>query len=323
MKHNGASRFAMVSAVAIGVGFGASSIQAGDGCGLKASNCGSKGNASYTSSSEGSECKGKADIVETAMSAGSFNTLVAAVKAAGLVDTLKGKGPFTVFAPTDEAFKALPAGTVEALLKDVPKLKAILLYHVVPGKVMAADVLKAKDAKTAQGQFVSFCTKEGVKVNGAKVVKADIHCSNGVIHVIDAVILPQDDIIETARKSGSFKTLLAAVEAAGLTDTLRRAGPYTVFAPTDEAFGKLPAGTVEALLKDIPKLKSILLYHVVPGKVTAEQVTKLSEAVTSQGQKVTITVADGVKVNNARVVKTDISTGNGVIHVIDSVILPQ
>ena len=133
------------------------------------------------------------DIVDTAAGAGSFNTLVAAVQAAGLVDTLKGEGPFTVFAPTDEAFAKLPAGTVENLLKpeNKDKLIAVLTYHVVPGKVMAADVVKVDSAKTVQGQSVKITTTSGgVMVDNANVVKTDFHTSNGVIHVIDSVILP-------------------------------------------------------------------------------------------------------------------------------------
>lgn len=133
-----------------------------------------------------------ADIVDTAVGAGSFGTLVTAVKAAGLVDTLKSAGPFTVFAPTDEAFAKLPAGTVEGLLKDTEKLKKILLYHVVAGKVMAADVVKIKAAKTVEGSSAKVSVKGGkVMVDGANVVKTDIVCDNGVIHVIDAVILPK------------------------------------------------------------------------------------------------------------------------------------
>jgi uncharacterized surface protein with fasciclin (FAS1) repeats len=132
-----------------------------------------------------------ANIVETAIAAGSFKTLVTAVKAAGLVETLSGKGPFTVFAPTDDAFAKLPAGTIEGLLKDIPKLKSILTYHVVAGKVTAADVMKLKTAKTVQGQNVSIDTKSGVKIEGANVVKADVMTDNGVIHVIDKVILPK------------------------------------------------------------------------------------------------------------------------------------
>lgn len=135
-----------------------------------------------------------ADIVDTAVAAGNFNTLVAAVKAAGLVDTLKGPGPFTVFAPTDEAFAKLPPGTVENLLKpeNKAKLASILSYHVVPGKVMAADVMKMKTAKTVEGQNVKIRTMGGkVMVDNATVVKADIVCDNGVIHVIDTVIMPK------------------------------------------------------------------------------------------------------------------------------------
>jgi uncharacterized surface protein with fasciclin (FAS1) repeats len=134
------------------------------------------------------------DIVDTAVAAGSFNTLAAALKAAGLVDTLKGKGPFTVFAPTDEAFAKLPAGTIDDLLKpeNKAKLVSILTYHVVPGAVSSGEVVKMTSAKTVQGQSVKISAKDGgVMIDGAKVVKADVNASNGVIHVIDSVILPQ------------------------------------------------------------------------------------------------------------------------------------
>ena len=269
------------------------------------------------------------DVVDTAVSAGSFKTLVAAVKAAGLVETLKGEGPFTVFAPTDEAFAKLPAGTVESLLKpeSKAKLQAILTYHVVPGKVMAADVVKLSGAVTVQGQQVDIAVTDGtVTVDKAKVLKTDIACSNGVIHVIDSVILPSDsDIVDTAVAAGSFKTLAAALTAAGLVETLKGEGPFTVFAPTDEAFAKLPAGTVESLLKpeNREKLVAILTYHVVPGKVLAKDVVKLKSAKTVNGKEVTVKVGDaGVMVDGAKVVATDIETSNGVIHVIDSVILP-
>lgn len=132
------------------------------------------------------------DIVETAVAAGSFKTLVAAVQAAGLVEALKGKGPLTVFAPTDEAFAKLPAGTLEALLKDKAKLAAILTYHVVSGDVRAAQAMKLSSAKTLNGQSLSISVKNGsVMIDNAKVVKADIATSNGVIHVIDSVVLPK------------------------------------------------------------------------------------------------------------------------------------
>jgi uncharacterized surface protein with fasciclin (FAS1) repeats len=132
------------------------------------------------------------DIVDTAVAAGNFKTLATALSAAGLVDTLKGDGPFTVFAPTDEAFAKLPKGTVEALLQDKEKLKAVLTYHVVAGKVAAADVVKLSEAKTVQGGKVRILAADGeVKINGSKVVKADVPASNGIIHVIDTVLLPE------------------------------------------------------------------------------------------------------------------------------------
>jgi uncharacterized surface protein with fasciclin (FAS1) repeats len=132
------------------------------------------------------------DIVDTAVAAGSFKTLATALTAAGLVDTLKGDGPFTVFAPTDEAFAKLPKGTLDALLKDKEKLKAVLTYHVVAGKVPAADAVKLAEAKTVQGGTVRIrATDGGVTVNGAKVVTADVPAGNGIIHVIDTVLLPE------------------------------------------------------------------------------------------------------------------------------------
>lgn len=131
------------------------------------------------------------NIIETAIEAGQFTTLVAAVKAAGLVETLSGKGPFTVFAPNDAAFAKLPKGTVEGLLKDKAKLTAVLTYHVISGKVMAKDVMKMKSAKTLQGGSLTIDTSDGVKVDGAKVIQADIEVSNGVCHVIDTVLMPK------------------------------------------------------------------------------------------------------------------------------------
>ncbi len=130
------------------------------------------------------------DIVDVAVGAGTFNTLVAAVQAAGLVDTLKGEGPFTVFAPTDDAFAALPEGTVEGLLNDIPALTAILTYHVVPGQVMSGDLSEGLTATTVNGADITITLADGPKVNGANIVAADVEASNGVIHVIDAVILP-------------------------------------------------------------------------------------------------------------------------------------
>lgn len=269
------------------------------------------------------------DIVDTAVAAGSFKTLAAALGAADLVDALKGDGPFTVFAPTDEAFAALPDGTVETLLKPENKalLQAILTYHVVPGNLKAEDVVKGAPLKTLNGQKISLNTSDGVMVDKANVVKTDIATSNGTIHVIDAVIMPSTkDIIDTAIEAGSFKTLAAALGAAELVETLQGDGPFTVFAPTDEAFAALPAGTVESLLKpeNKAKLQAVLTYHVVPGRIYAADAIKAGQAATVQGSKVTIKANDGaVTVDGANVVKADIDTTNGVIHVIDAVILPK
>lgn len=274
-----------------------------------------------------------ADIVDTAVADGRFTTLVAAVQAAGLVDALKGEGPFTVFAPTDDAFAALPEGTVEELLKPENKqaLTDILLYHVVEGKVMAADVTGLESATTLLGKDIAIKVDMGnVYINDAKVIITDIETSNGVIHVIDAVILPSDEeaktIVEIAAADERFSTLVAAVTAAELVETLSGEGPFTVFAPTNDAFAALPAGTVENLLLPENKqaLTDILLYHVVSGKVMAADVVGLTSATTVLGKDLTITVRDGkVFLNDTvEVIITDIEASNGVIHVIDAVLLP-
>ena len=490
------------------------------------------------------------DIVDTAVADGHFTTLVTAVQAAGLVDTLKGEGPFTVFAPTDDAFAALPAGTVEALLNDIPALTNVLLYHVVPGAVPAAEVVNLDSVTTAQGSAIKISVKDGeVYLNDTvKVIMTDIQASNGVIHVIDGVLLPPAEamtpeptmepapvhirvahfspdtpavdvfvngdaaiqslefpnvtdwielptgtyslavapagagidaaaigpadfdlpagayitvaaigsleagtlapqvlvedysdlaegyarvsvfhaiedapavdvlangapaitalaypgtkdnndgfytldvpagsydfqvvptgetepvvldlpgtvleantnyfvaavgtlanpsaqlvatmqpsmvadamsgntIVDIAVNDGRFTTLVAALQAAGLADTLAGDGPFTVFAPTDDAFAALPAGTVEGLLNDIPALTKVLLYHVVSGEVPAATVVTLDSAMTLEGSPVSITVRDGnVYLNdNVQVIITDIQASNGIIHVIDGVLLP-
>ena len=280
-------------------------------------------------------------IVEAAAGNKDFSTLVAAVKAAGLVEALSGKGPFTVFAPTDAAFAKLPKGTVETLLKPENKkqLAAILTYHVVAGNVPASEAVKLTEAATLQGSKLALkVVQNALTVGGAKVVKADIKCANGVIHVIDGVLLPPadepqqaaadapGDIVDVAAGVEDFSTLVAAVKAAGLVETLKGEGPFTVFAPTNEAFEKLPAGTLESLLKPENKEKLIadMTYHVFPGKVPASEAVKLKEAKTVQGQKLSLKATDaGLMIDGAKVIKPDVPASNGVIHVIDAVILPK
>ena len=277
--------------------------------------------ASYTESKS---------ILETAAAAGSFNTLKAALDAADLTGALSGEGPFTVFAPTDAAFAALPDGTIASLLKPEAKgmLQNILTYHVVAGKMEAKDVVKSDFLSGLNGQRLGFSMKEsGAYLAGAKIVTTDIQCSNGIIHVIDAVMLPNTkDIIDTAVAAGSFETLAAAIGAASLVEALKGEGPFTVFAPTDEAFAKLPAGTVEELLKEEnrDKLTAILTYHVVSGRVYGGMAIKAESATTLQGGTLNFRFfEDGLRVNNAKVLKSDLDTANGVIHVIDSVLLPE
>ncbi|MGD9690193.1 MAG: fasciclin domain-containing protein [Phycisphaerales bacterium] len=276
----------------------------------------------------------KGTIVEVAQEAGTFKTLVAAVQAAGLVETLSGKGPFTVFAPTDEAFAKIGKKTLDDLLKpeNRDQLKAILTYHVVAGSVNKGAALKVAQAgggaATVNGQRAGLMVKDGsLLVAGAKVVAADVEASNGVIHVIDTVIMPATaDLAETAMKAGKFNTLVAAAKAAGLVEALKGSDPLTVFAPTDEAFAKLPAGILAKLLKPENKeaLKSILLYHIAQGRVYSDQVLKQGELATLQGGKL-MPMLEGsqARVNRSTIISTDIDARNGVIHVIDAVLLPE
>jgi transforming growth factor-beta-induced protein len=277
-----------------------------------------------------------------------LSTFTTAVRAANLTSTLRDGGPFTVFAPTNEAFAKLPQPLLTALLKPENRdtLRAILTYHVLQGEVLQANVVRLKSGTqvpTVHGDKVTIQNRLALKVNDATIVRTDILTQNGVIHAIDSVLLPpglkidgltgerpQQDIVEVAKEAGSFKTLLAAVEAAGLTDVLRRKGPFTVFAPTDEAFAKLPKATLTKLLQPENRemLKEILTYHVLPKEVLAERIVRLGDSVgvsnTVNGAEVRLrNTRNGVFVNDSKVLKTDIRTQNGVIHVIDTVLIPS
>ena len=319
------------------------------------------------------------DIIDNAVNSADHTTLVAAVKAAGLVDTLKGAGPFTVLAPTNEAFAALPAGTVENLLKPENKgtLVKILTCHVIAAKALAADItsMAMADGGTHVVDTVGGC-KLSLKADGGKVTItdengtvanvtiADVIQSNGVIHVIDAVLLPKTDdtamakpmadgdvpmvggaamyptknIIENAVNSADHTTLVAAVKAAGLVEALSSAGPFTVFAPTNEAFAKLPAGTVDSLLKPEAKdtLVKILTAHVVAGTYSGADLMMKAKAmggrynfVTLSGDNLTAVVRGkhlyifDESGGAALVSIADVNQSNGVIHVIDDVLLPK
>ena len=275
------------------------------------------------------------DIVDTAISDGRFKTLVTALTAAGLVATLKGNGPLTVFAPTDAAFAKLPPDTLSFLLKpeNKPRLINVLAYHVVDKQALTAADLLAMDppfqltmlnnAETtiSQSEFT-------IKINDASVTQADILTLNGIIHAIDTVLLPPD-IVDAIVSDSRFKVLVTALNAADLVTPLKGNGPFTVFAPSDAAFAKLPPGTIEELLKpeNKPTLINILTYHVVSGRALTQQdifsmnppfkLEMLNGDATTISREVLST-----NINDAQIIQFDITGWNGVVHVIDSVLLP-
>lgn len=255
------------------------------------------------------------------------NTLEAAINAAGLAGALQGAGPLTVFAPTDAAFGALPAGTVEALLADIPALTAILTYHVAGVNALSTDLSNGQVVATLNGGSVTVTINaNGVFINNAKVTVADIVADNGVVHVIDAVLLPAAEgttVYGIISASDAHNTLEAAINAAGLNTVLEGEGPFTVFAPTDAAFAALPAGTVEALLADIPTLTAILTYHVAGATAYSTTLVDGQTIETVNGEDVTVTInGNGVFINDAQVTVTDLVAENGIVHVINAVLLP-
>ena len=296
------------------------------------------------------------NIVQNALNAKNVTTVVAAVKAAGLVDTLSGPGPFTVFAPTNDAFKKLPAGTVEMLVKPENKamLTSILTYHVVAGAYKASDLKNGMMLTTVEGaQLTVKKVGRNIWINNARIQIRDVISSNGVTHVINGVLMPpndgmmkQDDmmmhkgvmvggammvpnldIVANAMNAKNVTTVVAAVKAAGLVDTLKSKGPFTVFAPTNAAFDKLPAGTVATLLKPENKatLASILTYHVVAGAYKSSDLKDGMTLKTVQGQNLTVKMMNGkVWINGSAMVETaDVISSNGVTHVIDTVLMPK
>jgi len=278
--------------------------------------------------------KSTKDVVDVAVEAGTFTTLVKIVSDLGLVDTLKGAEALTVFAPSDDAFAKLPEGTLMSLSPEAAK--EIVLRHVVTAKVPAADV-STGPVKTIGGEVIDLIkTNEGgVQVayggNTVNVVAADVMASNGVIHVIDNVILEAPaprmatkDVVDVAVEAGTFTTLVKIVSDLGLVDTLKGAEALTVFAPSDEAFAKLPQGTLESLTPEAAK--EIVLRHVVTAKVPAADVST-GPVKTIGGEVIDLikTNEGGVQVayggNTVNVVAADVMASNGVIHVIDNVIL--
>jgi len=269
------------------------------------------------------------DIPTNAQNTGTHDSLVAALSHAGLVSALQGDGPFTVFAPTDDAFAAAGIDlTTFDTDEENATLSDILLYHVVSGSVSASDVTDGMNAEALNGDDLSFTVSSDgtVMVNGATVTSADVMASNGVIHVIDTVLMPPadlGDIPTVAQGTGIHTSLVAAVVQAELLSTLQGDGPFTVFAPTDDAFA---AAGIDLASLDTDEgkaaLTDILLYHVVAGEVPSSAVTDGLVAAAVNGDDLSFTVGEGVMVNDANVVLADVPASNGVIHVIDKVLMP-
>merc|ERR1712012_235882 len=264
-------------------------------------------------------------------------TLVDLAVKAGLADTLIGDGPFTVFAPSNDAFSALPSDLVDTLMQDTELLKKVLLYHVVSGEVpsnAASNNIKLDSVEGAP-LLVNLYLKSKyyngfITINGKRVTNADNKADNGLVHFIDGVMMiPQGDLVDVLAADPNFSTLVTAVKEAGLVDTVKAADAFTIFAPTNEAFAKVPEDTLNSLLADKEALSAVLLRHVAPGYLYskgimwAELETAGSEMIASQvfrkGVVKVVSSNDGSR-TVARVIDTDITATNGVIHAIDTVI---
>lgn len=274
------------------------------------------------------------NLVQVAASNGQFKTLVSLLVVTGLDKALQTHNEFTVFAPTDEAFAKLPAETVADLMKPSGRemLTSILKAHVVVGERSLGEIKRpseGKPIKTLEGTTFRL-TGDGLnpKFGNAQVIQANVQASNGIIHVVSDVLMPgpkENNIVETAKSTGMFKTLLAALTAADLAGVFAGDAPYTVLAPTDEAFAKIPEATLASLLLPENKetLVGILKYHVIAGSVSAKDAIGAASAKTLQGGSVRFQLQDGkLAVENATVIKNDVLASNGVIHVIDTVLMP-
>ena len=272
-------------------------------------------------------------VVDIIVNSEDHTLLEAAVGAAGLADALSGEGPFTVFAPTDAAIVALTEAleiTADELLA-LPNLGDILQYHVVGAEAYSTDLSDGQEIETLLGENVTVSiTADGVFINNAQVTAADVAADNGVVHVIDAVLLPPapptNTVVDIIVNSEDHTLLEAAVGAAGLVDALSAEGPFTVFAPTDDAFTALTEAldvTVDELLA-YPSLPAVLQYHVVGAEAYSTDLTDGQEIETLLGEDVTVSItADGVFINNAQVIVADLAADNGVVHVIDAVLMPE
>ena len=270
------------------------------------------------------------NVVEVAAAAGQLNILIEAAQKAGLAEYLSTQEGITVFAPTDAAFQSLLSDLGASSLNDIPteNLKNILLYHVMGSKVMAGDLSTGYFPTLAQagaGKISMYINVSGgVYINkNVKVTTADIEAKNGIIHVVDKVILPPS-VVNIALDNDNFSILVQAVVKAGLVDALNGNGPFTVFAPTNDAFKALFAQLGISGIDDLTaeQLTPILLYHVVSGNVLSSSLSNGEVNTLNQGKKLMINLSGGVKVNDSNVVAADIQGSNGVVHVINKVLIP-
>ena len=346
-------------------------------------------------------------IVDHLSADGRFTTLVEALAAANLIDTL-AEGSYTLFAPTDDAFIRMPPGAFVVLVADSTALGEVLRFHIAGEPLSGADLAELTTVETLQREPLNVSlADDAILINSAQIIEADIEAANGVIHVIDKVLLPtgetrdreatppeseppaepapadaeaveeaepsvdavdeaesegegeteattdiaaeseaesapeaepiagtaelssltsdgNGDIIDTLLTDGRFTTLLDAMQTANLTSAFQGQGPYTLFAPTDDAFAALPEGTLPGLLGNYRALRGTILYHVIGGKMVAADLPDLSSAITGQGGRLTFSEADEVvMVNNARIIAADVETANGIIHIIDTVLIPE
>ena len=270
-------------------------------------------------------------VVDVVVNSENHTMLEAAVVAAGLVETLSGDGPFTVFAPTDAAFALLPEGLIDQLLEDpTGDLTTILTHHVHSGNVLSTDLINGMMVPTLAGTELTVSLMDSmVLIDNANVSIADIETENGVVHIIDAVLVPEEDqsttVVDVVVNSENHTMLEAAVVAAGLVETLSGDGPFTVFAPTDAAFALLPEGLIDQLLENpTGDLTTILTHHVHSGNVLSTDLINGMMVPTLAGTELTVSLMDSmVLIDNANVSIADIETENGVVHVIDAVLVPE
>jgi uncharacterized surface protein with fasciclin (FAS1) repeats len=266
------------------------------------------------------------DVLETVAADARLSRFADALRAAEAAEWLAGYGGATVFAPTDSAFEKLPSGALQALLNDIPTLSDILRYHIIDEEIYRGELQRRASAMTVLGQPVAVAVSDGdVFVNDSRLVASDVLTAQGVLHLVDTVLLPPDrTILERLRNDGRFGTLLSALDATALASTFDDQGPYTLFAPTDSAFRRLPEGTLDSLFSDVPYFSDVLLYHTLPDHVFAGDLFSRREVASLQGEAIEV-LRSGASVvldGEANVTAVNVLASNGVIHVVDRLIMP-